>query len=82
MPKQDVYLNIKKVKELREILDEIPSWFPVCVGSNEPTIRRKFNIIGVVVHKEVMQRKVEFIIDADSIVCTNEESVYSEFVKE
>ena len=78
MALEKAYLNVKSVKELKEILEKVPNWFPICVSANNTDKKERFNVTAVVVNKTLRKRKVEFIIDVDSIECSEEEAYFKE----
>ena len=81
MGNEKTYLNIKNVKELKDILADVPNWYPICISANSMLVKNKFKVVGVIVDSSHKKRKVEFVFDADTVTYSNEDTLYSDKVK-
>ena len=81
MGTEKTYLNIKSVSELKDVLKEVPNWYPICISANSVAVKDKFKVVGIVVDNSHKKRKVEFIFDADNVEYNNKDTLYFDNVK-
>jgi len=81
MGTEKVYLNVRNVKEVKDILADVPNWYPVCISANSSSVKDKFKVIGVVIDGSHKKRKVEFVFDADDVTYSNKDTLHSDFAK-
>ena len=78
---EKTYLNVKNVSELKDILKDVPNWYPICISANTTAVKNKFKVIGVIVDSSHKKRKVEFIFDADNVEYNNKDTLHFDNIK-
>ena len=61
MALEEVHLKVEATRHLKEILEKVPNWYPICISDNDDP-KKKYRLVGVVVNKTLRKRKEKRIV--------------------